>query len=202
MIIDKNKERSNKMENLQQEIENSLKALKAGKIILYPTDTIWGLGVDATNSKAVQKIYKVKKRNADKSLIILLDSMDKLQDYVVDVPDISYDLIEKTRVPLTIIYTKAKNIAKNVIAKDGSIAIRVVKDEFSSELIRQFGKPIVSTSANITGDNPPVIFSDITEVIINKADYVVNIFRNKINSLKPSTIIKMGDDGMFEIVRE
>lgn len=190
------------MEELQQEIENSINALKAGKVILYPTDTIWGLGVDATNSKAVQKIYNIKKRNPHNSLIILLDSMEKLKDYVEDVPEISYDLIEKTRVPLTIIYTKAKNLAKNVIAGDGSIAIRVVNDEFCSEVIRQFGKPIVATSANISGEAPPVVFNDISEDIIQKADYVVKIFRDKINTLKPSTIIKMGDDGMFEIVRE
>ena len=189
------------MKNLQQEIENSLKALKEGKTILYPTDTVWGLGADATNSKAVQRIYKIKKREADKSMIILLDDMEKLEEYVVDVPEISYDLIEKTRVPLTIIYPKAKNLAKNLVAKDGSIAIRVVNGAYCSEIIRLLNKPIVSTSANISGEASPTTFSDISETIINKADYVVDVFRKSIGSVKPSTIIKMGSDGMFEIIR-
>ncbi len=189
------------MEKLQQEIENSVKALKSGKVILYPTDTIWGLGVDATNSKAIQRIYKIKKREAEKSMIILLDSADKLPEYVVDVPEVSYDLIEKTRVPLTIIYPKAKNLAKNLVAKDGSIAIRIVKGAYCSEMISLFGKPIVSTSANLSGEPAPSMFSDISSKIINKADYVVDVFRTRINSTKPSTIIKMGEDGLFEIVR-
>jgi L-threonylcarbamoyladenylate synthase len=189
------------MENLIQEIENSVKALKNGKVILYPTDTIWGIGADATNTKAVQRIYKIKNREKGKSMIILLDDMEKLSDYVEYVPEISYDLIEKTRVPLTIVYPKAKNLAKNLIAADGSIAIRVVKGEYCSEVIRQFGKPIVSTSANISGDDPPRTFNDISQQVIEKVDYVVNIFRDRINTVKPSTIIKMGNDGMFEIIR-
>ncbi len=189
------------MDKLQQEIENSVKALKSGKVILYPTDTIWGLGADATSSKAVQRVYKIKKRDPEKSMIILLDSADKLEDYVIDVPDVSYDLIEKTRVPLTIIYPKAKNLAKNLVAKDGSIAIRIVKGEYCSEMIKKFGKPIVSTSANLSGEPAPQIFSGISSQIVEKADYVVDIFRTRINSTKPSTIIKMGEDGLFEIVR-
>jgi L-threonylcarbamoyladenylate synthase len=189
------------MENLQQEIDNSVNILKQGKVILYPTDTIWGIGADATNSKAVQRIYKIKERDAGKSMIILLDSMEKLSDYVEDVPEISYDLIEKTRVPLTIVYPKAKNLAKNLVAADGSIAIRVVKGAYCSEVIRKFGKPIVSTSANMSGDKPPKTFNDISQMVIDRVDYVVNVFRNRINTVKPSTIIKMGDDGMFEIIR-
>ena len=189
------------MENLQQEIENSVKALQEGKVILYPTDTIWGLGADATNSKAINRIYKIKKRDPDKSMIILLDDMEKLADYVVDIPEISYDLIEKTRVPLTIVYPKAKSLAKNLVAKNGTIAIRVVKGVYCSEVIKQFGKPIVSTSANLSGEPSPPTFADITATIVKKADYVVDVFRNRINTVKPSTVIKMGSDGMFEIIR-
>ena len=189
------------MDNLQQEIENSIDALKKGKVILYPTDTIWGIGADATNSKAVQRIYKIKMRDSNKSMIILLDSVDKLKNYVVEVPEIAYELIEKTRVPLTIVYPKAKNLAKNLLAKDGSIAIRVVGGEYCSAVINQFGKPIVSTSANLSGEPPPVTFNDISDAIIKKVDYVVDLFHNRINALKPSTLIKMGEDGMFEILR-
>jgi len=189
------------MSNIQQEIENSVAALKANKVILYPTDTIWGIGVDATNSKAVQRIYKIKKRDSDKSMIILLDSMDKLKEYVVEVPDIAYELIEKTRVPLTIVYPKAKNLAKNLVPKDGSIAIRVVSGEYCSALIKQLGRPVVSTSANLSGEPAPVTFHNVSKAIIEKVDYVVDLFHSRINALKPSTVIKMGEDGMFEILR-
>ncbi len=189
------------MNNLQQEIENSVAALKAGKVILYPTDTIWGIGADATNSKAVQRIYKIKKRDTEKSMIILLDSKEKIKDYVVEVPEIAYELIDKTRVPLTIVYPKAKNLAKNLVAKNGSIAIRVVNGEYCSAVVRQFGKPIVSTSANLSGEASPVTFGNISKELINKVDYVVDLFHSRIKTLKPSTVIKMGEDGMFEILR-
>lgn len=189
------------MDILQQEIDNSVAALKQGKVILYPTDTIWGIGADATNSKAVQRIYKIKRRNLDKSMIILLDSMEKLKDYVAEVSEVSYELIEKTRVPLTIVYPKAKNLAKNLVAKDGSIAIRVVDGEYCSAVIKKLGKPIVSTSANLSGEAPPITFNNVSRVIITKVDYVVGLFHERINTLKPSTVIKMGSDGMFEILR-
>ncbi len=189
------------MANLKQEIENSVATLKEGKVILYPTDTIWGIGADATNSKAVQRIYKIKKRDTEKSMIILLDTVDKLKDYVVEVPDIAYELIEKTRVPLTIVYPKAKNLAKNLVAADGSIAIRVVNGEYCSEVIKQFGKPIVSTSANLSGEPSPVTFENISKTVVEKVDYVVDLFHSRLKTLKASTVIKMGSDGMFEILR-
>jgi len=188
-------------ELLEQEIENSVKALKAGKTILYPTDTIWGIGCDATNAKAVEKIYKIKKRNKEKSMIILLDTPEKLKNYA-EVPEYVYDLIESTDKPLTIIYQKAKNLAKNLIAKDKTIAIRIVKGEYCSELIRRFGKPVVSTSANFAGEPSPVTFNDISEKLKSKAGYVVKIFQNRVNSVKPSKIIKLESDGLFTIIRE
>ncbi len=186
---------------LEQEIENSVKALKEGKTILYPTDTIWGIGCDATNAKAVEKIYKIKKRDKNKSMIILLDSPEKLEEYA-EVPDYVYDLIESTAKPLTIIYQNAKNLAKNLVAKDKTIAIRIAKGEYCTEMIRRFGKPVVSTSANLAGEPSPLSFRDISQEIINKVDYTVQIFHDRVRSVKPSKIIKLESDGLFTIIRE
>ncbi len=186
---------------LQREIENSLKTLNDGKVILYPTDTIWGLGCDATNPSAVEKIYKIKNRQQEKSMIILLDSIEKVSDYA-DCPPYIEDLINSTNGPLTVIYQNARNLAKNLIAKDNTIAIRVVKGEYCSELIKRFGKPIVSTSANFSGYPPPVTFDQISPELIEKVDYVVNVFRNRVKSVRPSKIIKLESDGLFKIIRE
>jgi L-threonylcarbamoyladenylate synthase len=186
---------------MQEIIQETLKYLKAGKTILYPTDTIWGIGCDATRAKAVQKVYKIKQRVASKSLIVLLDSAEKLSDYMKNVPEVAYDLIGNMDTPLTIIYPDAIGLAKNVIARDKSIAIRIVKNEFCKELIKQFGKPIVSTSANLTSEPTPLTFSKISEQIKNKVDYTVNLYQNSVNIVKPSTIIKFGADGEFEIIR-
>ncbi len=186
---------------MKEVIKETLTYLKAGKTILYPTDTIWGIGCDATNAKAVQKVYKLKQRVESKSLIVLLDTADKLSYYMKRVPDIAYDLIDSMDTPLTIIYPDAKALAKNVIAADKSIAIRIVKNEFCNGLIRAFRKPIVSTSANLSSESTPLIFSKISEEIKNKVDFTVNLYQNSINKVKPSTIIKFGADGEFEIIR-
>jgi len=143
---------------IELEIEQCLKVLRNGGTILYPTDTIWGIGCDATNSKAVNKIYRLKKRVESKSLIILLDTPEKIKNYVTQVPEIALDLLENIDRPLTIIYPGAKNLAKNVIAEDNSIAIRIVKNEFCRKLIHEFDKPIVSSSANISGEPSPLVF--------------------------------------------
>jgi len=187
--------------SLDNEINKSVEFLKKGKIILYPTDTIWGIGCDATNSKAVQKIYKIKGRSESKSMILLLDSTRKLNDYVENVPDIAYELIDNALSPLTVVYYGAKNIAKNLIADDGSIAIRVVKGEYCVEVIKRFGKPIVSTSANLSGQPSPKHFDEISSELKNKVDFVADIFRDKIRSLKPSTIIRIKKNGNFEVLR-
>lgn len=182
-------------------VKETVKYLKEGKTILYPTDTIWGIGCDATNVKAVEKIYKIKQRVESKSLIILLDSADYLHHYMKEVPEVAYDLIESMDTPLTIIYPDAIGLAKNVVASDKSIAIRIVRDEFCKKVIRQFGKPIVSTSANISDEPSALSFSKISDQIKKQVDYTVDLHQNLINKVKPSTIIKLGIDGEFKIIR-
>ncbi|NTW31963.1 MAG: threonylcarbamoyl-AMP synthase [Bacteroidetes bacterium] len=183
------------------EIFNTTKVLTSGGTILYPTDTIWGIGCDATNADAVDKIYKIKKRVESKCLIVLVSDTDMLKDYLVTFPDIVKDLLNNLERPTTIIYPHAKNLVKNVIAPDGSVAIRIVKDEFCKQMITLFGKPIVSTSANVSGETAPISFCKISEEIIDSVDYVVKYDRNRIRQMKPSTIIKVLDSGEYEIVR-
>jgi L-threonylcarbamoyladenylate synthase len=185
----------------EQELWKTVEILRSGGTILYPTDTIWGLGCDATNFEAVENIYKLKHRVESKSLIVLIDDENKLHDYVEKVPEISFDLINSLDKPTTIIYSKAKNLASNVVASDGSIAIRVTKDLFCRELIKLFGKPIVSTSANISGDPSPVIYRDVSDDLLNGVDYIVNLYHGRMNSPKPSTIIRLFENGEFIIVR-
>jgi L-threonylcarbamoyladenylate synthase len=185
----------------EQELWKTVEILRSGGTILYPTDTIWGLGCDATNFEAVENIYKLKHRIESKSLIVLIDDENKLHDYVEKVPEISFDLINSLDKPTTIIYSKAKNLASNVVASDGSIAIRVTKDLFCRELIKLFGKPIVSTSANISGDASPVIYRDVSDDLLNGVDYIVNLYHGRMNSPKPSTIIRLFENGEFIIVR-
>ncbi len=187
---------------MEKEIENMVKALKGGKTILYPTDTVWGIGCDATNQRAVEKVYKIKRRATKKNLIILLDDSKKLSQYIREVPSIAYDLIKNIDKPLTIIYPEAKNIAKNVVGEDKSIGIRIINDAFCKRLIKRFGKPIVSTSANLTGQPTPIVFSQISDDIKNKVDYIVNLHRKRITETKPSTIIKLEVDTEFKIIRE
>ncbi|MBC8320634.1 MAG: threonylcarbamoyl-AMP synthase [Bacteroidetes bacterium] len=188
--------------NLEEEIIKSVELLKKGKMLLYPTDTIWGIGCDATNSKAIQRIYKLKGRNENKGMIVLLDSPDKLKDYIKNVPPIAYDLIENSKSPLTIVYSGAKNLSKNIIAQDGSIAIRVVKGEYCAEVISRFGKPIVSTSANFSYQPAALSFDQIDNGIIDGVDHVVSVFRDRVGHVKPSTIIKFEEDGTFLIIRD
>jgi L-threonylcarbamoyladenylate synthase len=186
----------------EQELWRAVEILRSGGIILYPTDTIWGIGCDATNSEAVENVYKIKHRVESKSLIILLDDERKLSEFVEKVPDISFDLINSLNKPTTVIYSQAKNLAHNVIAADGSIAIRITKDSFCRDLIKLFGKPIVSTSANISGDPSPIIYRDVPEDILNGVDYIVNLYHDRMNSPKPSTIIRLFENGEFIIVRD
>lgn len=187
---------------MKKEIVNTLEYLKAGKLILYPTDTIWGIGCDATNSQAVERIYELKKRVESKSMIILLDDADKLKEYIEEVPDITMDLVNSIDTPLTVIYHGAKNLAKNTIASDGSIAIRITRDKFCKELIRQFGKPIVSTSANLSGSTDPITFNRIPDVIKAGVDYIVDHNRHRIVKARASRIIKLEPDGQFTVIRK
>lgn len=186
---------------LKDEVNKALAVLQAGGIILYPTDTIWGLGCDATNQSAVEKILKLKGRPENKSLIVLLDTENKLESYVSEVPEIAYDLIEYAENPLTIVFSGAKNLAANVINHDRSVGIRVVKHAFCEQLIQRFRKPIVSTSANISGQNSPRYFSDIADEIVNGVDYVVDIEQDDMTEKKPSTIMKLEANGQFTFIR-
>jgi L-threonylcarbamoyladenylate synthase len=186
---------------IKNEIKNCLEVLKKDGTILYPTDTIWGIGCDATSQKAVEKIYYLKKRVESKSLIILLADIKEITNYVETFPGIARDLMKKVDRPLTIIYPNAKNLAKNVIAEDNSIAIRIVKNEFCKNLIRTFGKPIISSSANISGEQTPMIFKCISKEIIDHVDYVVNLYQDVLREVKPSRIIKLKANGEFQIIR-
>ena len=187
---------------MEEEIQKACAILKEGGIILYPTDTIWGIGCDATNEEAVKRIYEIKMRSDSKSMLILLDSIAKLNYYVDEIPDIAYDLIELSDKPLTIIYSGARNLAANLIATDGSIGIRVTQEAFSHKLCQRFRKPLVSTSANISGQVAPALFSEINEEIIRSVDYVVNYRQEETQKSKPSGIIRLGEGGLIQIIRE
>ena len=185
----------------EQELAKALEVLKSGGTLLYPTDTIWGLGCDATNPKAVEKIFKLKNREESKSLIVLLDDEDNLHKYVDNLPEITFDLLKNIDKPTTIVYSNAKNLAWNVIASDGTVGIRVTRDPFCRDLVKRFGKPIVSTSANISGDPSPIVFREISKQLIPQVGYTVNLYRDQINSSKPSTIIRLFENGEFIIIR-
>ena len=187
---------------MKNEIDKIVKVLKKGGIIVYPTDTVWGIGCDATNKKSIEKIYKLKHRYQEKSFIILVKDKEEVLKYVGEAPGILWDFAEQFNTPLTVIYPNAQNLPKNVIAPDGSVAIRITKDEFCRKIIENLGKPIISTSANISGEMPPLVYSMISKEILKNADYVVEFKRNKITEIKPSTIIKISDDGQIDIVRE
>lgn len=186
---------------LRTEIEKALNVLKNGGVILYPTDTVWGLGCDATNEEAVSKINEIKGRSSDKSFIILLDTDAKLQSYVTEIPDVAYDLIEYAENPLTIVFSGAKNLAKNVINEDGSVGVRIAKHDFCQQLIQRFRKPITSTSANISGQPSPRFFDEISEEIKDAVDYIVELEQDLRIEKKPSTIMKLAPGGQFSFIR-
>ncbi|MDL2322880.1 threonylcarbamoyl-AMP synthase [Bacteroidales bacterium OttesenSCG-928-A17] len=187
---------------MEEEIKKACEILNKGGIILYPTDTIWGIGCDATNEEAVKRIYDLKQRSDSKSMLVLIDSPAKLNYYVNDIPDIAYDLIELSDKPLTLIYSGARNLASNLIASDGSIGIRITNETFSKELCRRFRKPLVSTSANISGNPSPALFSEINPQIIRSVDYVVNYRQGETQKVKPSGIIRIEKGGIITIIRK
>lgn len=186
---------------LKDEVAKALKIVQDGGIILYPTDTIWGIGCDATNTEAVKKIFALKQREEAKSMIILLDTDNKLPSYVREVPDLAYDLIEFAENPLTLVMPGAKNISEALIAPDGSVGIRVAKHPFCEQLIQRLRKPLVSTSANISGQPSPQNFNQIAPEIIEGVDYVVDIDQYDTSLKKPSTIMRLSPDGRFEFIR-
>ncbi len=187
---------------MQEEIKKAVEVLKKGGLILYPTDTIWGIGCDATNEEAVKRVYELKQRVDNKSMLVLMDNPAMLQAYVQEVPDIAWDLMELADKPLTIIYDGAKNLAPNLVAPDGSIGIRITNELFSRALCRQFRKPIVSTSANMSGALPPSRFSQIQPEVKNNVDYVVQYRQNDRDKAKPSGIVKLGKDGTIQVIRK
>jgi L-threonylcarbamoyladenylate synthase len=183
------------------DIENCIKVLSSGGLILYPTDTVWGIGCDATNEDAVSKIYKLKNRNESKSMIILVAEENDILNYT-DTSELKiYDYIKGIYKPTTVIYQNAKHLAKNVINGDGTIGIRIVKDDFCQQLIRAFGKPIVSTSSNVSGYPAPAMFTDIDILIKDGVDYIVQHRQEEQVPGIPSTVIKMNEDGTYEILR-
>ena len=183
------------------DIQQAIVSLKGGGIILYPTDTIWGLGCDATNEEAIKRIYAIKRREDSKSMLVLLDEPGRLQTYVREVPEIAWELMEVSVKPLTIIYPEGKNLAPSVVSADGSIGIRIVNDPFCRELIHKFRKPLVSTSANISGTPSPAIFDEISDEIRNLVDYVVKWRQDDYIKRAPSSIIKLSYGGLFKIIR-
>ncbi len=185
----------------EEDIRNAVEVMRRGGVILYPTDTIWGIGCDATNSEAVARVYQIKQRDDSKALICLVDSEGRLQRYVRQVPDVAWDLIELADKPTTVILDGAVNLAPNLIADDGSIAMRITREEFSRELCYRFQKAIVSTSANISGQPAPQNYRDISPDIINAVDYVCWSRRQEHKPHQPSSIIKLSLNGEVKIIR-
>jgi L-threonylcarbamoyladenylate synthase len=186
----------------EEDIKDSLITLRKGGIILYPTDTIWGLGCDATNISAIDKIFRIKSRSKTKSLIILVDSEQMLERYVSDVPGIAYELISVSDSPLTIIYQYGKNLAAGVCSEDGSVGIRICRDEFCRELIRRLRKPIVSTSANFSGRSSPENFAEIDKSVLDAVDFVVKYRQDDRRKHSVSPVIKVEQNGIIKIIRE
>ena len=187
--------------DLNQEIQNTLEVLQNGGIILYPTDTVWGIGCDASNEEAVAKIYKLKQRAETQSMIVLMNGDRMIHNTFKEIPETAWQIMDLSEKPTTLILDKPQNIAKNLIATDNTLGIRVVKDSFCFKLIDKLKKPLVSTSANISGKPTPMTFSEISKEIINGVDYVVNLSREK-KCGNPSTIIKIALDNQVKVIRQ
>ncbi|EHG24182.1 Sua5/YciO/YrdC/YwlC family protein [Alloprevotella rava F0323] len=185
----------------QEDIRQAVEVMNRGGIILYPTDTIWGLGCDATNEEAVKKIYEIKRRTDSKALITLVDSEAKVQFYVREVPNVAWDIIELSTKPTTIIYDEARNLATNLLAEDGSVGIRITNEPFSKQLCFRMKRAIVSTSANISGDPSPHKFRDIPNEILEAVDYICTSRRGEKGNPPASSIIKLGAGGLVEVIR-
>ncbi len=182
-------------------MQNLINTLQSGGTILYPTDTIWGIGCDATNINAINRIFEIKKREKNKSMIILVENEKRLQD-LVEVPELAWEIMDLSEKPVTIIYDSPKGLPKEILAEDGSIGIRLVKDNYLKKLIGKLNKPLVSTSANLSGDKSPMKFSDINKEIINSVDAVADENHDKISEYSGSSIIRMWKDGRVKVLRE
>ncbi|MBE2272644.1 MAG: threonylcarbamoyl-AMP synthase [Flavobacteriales bacterium] len=182
-------------------MEQIIQTLKSGGTILYPTDTIWGIGCDATNIDAIEKIFEIKKREKTKSMIILVESEKRLQD-LVDVPEMAWEIMDLSEKPVTIIYDHPKGLPKELLAEDGSIGIRLVKNDFLKKLISKLNKPLVSTSANFSGEKSPMKFLDISQEIVDAVDFVVEENQDKVSEYSGSSIIRVWSDGRVKVIRE
>lgn len=187
---------------MNTDTKDTLDVLYAGGIVLYPTDTIWGLGCDATNEAAVKKIYEAKRRSEQVPLLVLVNSIAMLERYVDEVPSMAYDLIELSEKPITIIFDKGKNLAKNCLNADGSIGIRVTNEQFTNQLITRFKRPIVSTSANIHGEPSPSFYNQISEEVKSVVDYIVKYRQNDNKPQQASSIVKLKNNGEITIIRK
>lgn len=192
----------------KSDLQSALTVLRNGGVILYPTDTVWGIGCDATCEEAVKQIYRIKQRSDSKSMLVLLDAPGKLQGYVDSIPDAAWDLLEASKPeegiaprPMTIIYPNAKNLAPSLIAEDGSIGIRLTEEVFSHALCEQLHHPLVSTSANISGQPTARCFDEISQEIIDAVDYVCRYRRDDHEQKQPSSIIKIGEGNVIQIIR-
>ena len=183
-----------------KDIDIALKILKKGEVLLYPTDTVWGIGCDATNYEAVQKIFELKKREDSKTMICLVNSIQMLNQYIEEIPETVYPILKYANTPTTIIYDRPLRVSENLIAQDNTLAIRIVQTGFCGELLKRFKKPIVSTSANISGNPTPKVFKEIENDILKGVDYVVTLERDK-KPAKPSSIIKLSTNGEVKIIR-
>lgn len=187
---------------IAEEVKKCVEVLRKGGVILYPTDTVWGIGCDASNADAVKRVFEIKRRCDSKAMLLLVDNADRIARYVGNVPSVAWDLVELTTKPLTIIYDGARNMAPALIASDGSVGIRVTSEMFSKELCYRFQKAIVSTSANISGEPTPGNFGEISYEIIEAVDYVVGFRQQEKGSAKSSSIIKLSENGTVTIIRE
>jgi len=188
--------------SFNEDIAKAVEVLRSGGVILNPTDTIWGIGCDATNPAAVKRIYEIKQRQDTQSMLVLMENPNLLNSYITEVPEIAWELIEVADTPLTIIYPGAKNLAANLLAKDGSIGIRITNEAFTQQLIQRFRKPVVSTSANVSGQKSPQNFAEISDEIRKSVDYIVKFRQDDLTRSNPSGIIKVGLGGQIEIIRK
>lgn len=189
------------MNDFRDDIKRAVEVMRRGGVILYPTDTVWGIGCDATNEAAVQRVYEIKRRAESKAMIVLVDTMVRLERYVDEVPEVAWQLTEVADKPLTIIYDGARGLARNLIAEDGSVAIRVTGEAFSNALCNAMRVPIVSTSANVSGEKTAGCFDDISREIVDAVDYVAEYRRGDVSRPAPSSIIRLGRGGEVKIIR-
>lgn len=189
------------MQDINTEVHKAYEIIKEGGIILYPTDTVWGIGCDATNPEAIAKIYKLKQREETKSMIVLVNGERMIYNVFKEIPEVAWQIIDLSEKPTTLILDHPRNVAKNIIAADDTLAVRLVKEPFCYKLLERMKNPLVSTSANISGEPTPKSFKEISTEIINGVDYVVNLHREK-NCQNPSTIIKLTNDSQVKIIRK